>query len=313
MPRIFRIATRKSKMAMTQTERAVKLLQAAHTNARFEIVSMTSDGCYEKYKGDLSLIGGKGAFVKALELAMLANDADIAMHSMKDVPTDGDIPDGLIIPYISEREDVRDAAVCRQGESLAALKPGSKIGTSSVRRAAQLKRNMPHLEIVPLRGNADTRVGKVDSGEVDAAILAYAGLRRIGLQERVTDVFEPDLLLPAVGQGSVGLECRAEDQEVVDMLQNIAHQESFAQVTAERTMLMGLGGSCHTPIAGLCTTEDEKTLTLTGLVSSLDGLMMVRATKAGPADDPEKLGQQVAQDLLSQGAREILDACEQAA
>jgi hydroxymethylbilane synthase len=313
MSRTFRIATRKSKMAMTQTQRAMRLLQDAYKEARFEIIPMTSDGCYEKYKGDLSLIGGKGAFVKALELAMLAKDADMAMHSMKDVPTDGDIPEGLTIPYISEREDVRDAAVCRPGESLAALKPGAKIGTSSVRRAAQLRRTMPHLEIVPLRGNADTRVGKVDSGEVDAAILAYAGLRRIGLQERVTDVFEPDLLLPAVGQGSVGLECRSEDQEVVEMLQRINHQDSFKQLTAERAMLMALGGSCHTPIGGLCTLESETLLTLTGMVASLDGLTMVRATKSGPAEDPEKLGQDVAQDLLSQGAGDVLAACEQAA
>ncbi|MDD9912820.1 MAG: hydroxymethylbilane synthase [Alphaproteobacteria bacterium] len=313
MSRTFRIATRQSKMAMFQTNLAIKLLQKAAPEYTFEAVPMTSDGCYERFKGDLKTIGGKGAFVKALELAMLAREADIAMHSFKDVPTDEDLPEGLIIPCTLEREDPRDAVVCREGESLAALPNGAKIGTSSVRRASQIKQAMPHLNVVPLRGNADTRVAKVDSKEVDAAVLAYAGLCRIDLKHRVTDVFEPDIMMPAVSQGAVCLECRDNDQEALEVLSRINHQPTFTVTTAERSMLTALGGSCHTPIAGWCTYQGDTELQLTGMVASLDGNRIIRATHNGTADNPAALGEVVAQDLLTQGAREILDACEAAA
>lgn len=200
MTRTYTIATRRSKMAHAQTNRVLELLRATSPGVDFQSLDVVSDGCYERFKGDLKSIGGKGAFVKALELEMQAGHAQMAMHSLKDVPADVDLPDDMVLACTLQRDDLRDAVVCRVGESFVSLKPGSKIGTSSVRRAAQLRQCFPHLDVVPLRGNADTRVGKVDSGEIDAAVLAVAGLRRIGLESRVSEVFEPDVMLPALCQ-----------------------------------------------------------------------------------------------------------------
>ena len=306
MARTFRIATRKSKMAMAQTNRIIGLLKAVAPEHDFVAHEVVSDGCYERFKGDLQTIGGKGAFVKALEHAMLTGDADMAMHSLKDVPGDVPLPEGLCLPCVLQRDDLRDAAVCRPGESLVALKPGSKIGTSSVRRAAQLKMNFPHLEIVPLRGNADTRVAKVDSGEVDAAILALAGLRRIGLEGRVCDVFEPDVMLPAIGQGVVCVEARDDDPELLGLLAKINHPDTMACITAERAMLMKLQGNCHTPIAGYCEITGNRNLRLIALVSSLDGTEVLRARDKMTYDDAVKLGETVADELLAQGAARLL-------
>ena len=313
MSQKLRIATRKSKMAMVQTELAIKLMKAKNPDIEFEIVPIVSDGCYERFKGDLKKIGGKGAFVKALEIALLEDDADIAMHSYKDVPCDEDMLEGLIISAALERNDARDAVVCRDGESLATLKKGAKVGTSSVRRASQMKAAFPYLKIVPLRGNADTRVGKVDNKEVDAAILAYSGLKRIGLDHRVTDVFEADIMLPAVTQGIVCLQCSESNELALKATQAINHKPSFIQAEAERAMLTALGGSCHTPIAGYAHYIDDKTLELSGLVASLDGQTLLRARAQGAAVDAVKLGQQVATMLDEQGAQEILTACDAAA
>lgn len=306
MARTFRIATRKSKMAMVQTHRIINLLKAVAPEHEFVPFEVVSDGCYERFKGDLQTIGGKGAFVKALEHAMLAGDADMAMHSLKDVPGDVDLPEGLVIPCTLQREDLRDAAVCRPGESLVSLKAGSKIGTSSVRRAAQLRMNFPHLEIVPLRGNADTRVGKVDSGEVDAAILAVSGLRRIGLESRVCDVFEPDVMLPAIGQGVVCVETRADDAESLALLAKINHVDTFTCISAERALLKKLQGDCHTPIAGYCEITANRNLRLIAMVSSLDGSEVLRAREKMPFADAIALGEAVGEDLLRQGAARIL-------
>lgn len=306
MARTFKIATRKSKMAMVQTHRIIGLLKAVAPEHTFEPFEVVSDGCYERFKGDLQTIGGKGAFVKALEHAMLAGDADMAMHSLKDVPGDVDLPEGLTIPCMLQREDLRDAAVCRVGESLVSLKAGSKVGTSSVRRAAQLQMNFPHLEIVPLRGNADTRVGKVDSGEVDAAILALSGLRRIGLESRVTDVFEPDVMLPAIGQGVVCVETRSDDAESMRLLGLINHADTFTCIAAERALLMKLQGGCHTPIAGYCEITANRNLRLIAMVSSLDGATVLRARNKMPYGDAVALGETVAADLLEQGAAKLL-------
>ena len=306
MPRTFRIATRKSKMAMVQTHRIIGLLKAVAPEHDFEPFEVVSDGCYERFKGDLQTIGGKGAFVKALEHALLAGEADMAMHSLKDVPGDVDLPEGLVIPCMLAREDLRDAAVCRVGESLVSLKPGSKVGTSSVRRAAQLQMNFPHLEIVPIRGNADTRVAKVDSGEVDAAILALSGLRRIGLESRVCDVFEPDVMLPAIGQGVVCVETRSDDAESMRLLNLINHADTFACIAAERALLMKLQGGCHTPIAGYCEITANRNLRLIAMVSSLDGQTVLRARNKMPYADAVALGEAVAADLLEQGAAKLL-------
>lgn len=293
-------------MAMVQTHRIIALLKAVAPEHDFVPHEVVSDGCYERFKGDLQTIGGKGAFVKALEHAMLAGDADMAMHSLKDVPGDVDLPEGLTIPCTLQREDLRDAAVCRVGESLVSLKPGSKVGTSSVRRAAQLQMNFPHLDIVPLRGNADTRVAKVDSGEVDAAILAVSGLRRIGLDGRVSDVFEPDVMLPAIGQGVVCVETRSDDAECMRLLKLINHQDTFTCIAAERALLMKLQGGCHTPIAGYCEITANRNLRLIAMVSSLDGTNVLRAREKMPYADAIKLGEAVGDDLLAQGAAKLL-------
>lgn len=307
MARTFKIATRKSKMAMVQTQRIIGLLQAVAPEHSFEPFEVVSDGCYERFKGDLQTIGGKGAFVKALEYAMLDGQADMAMHSLKDVPGDVDLPDGLCIPCALPREDLRDAAVCRKGESLVSLKPGAKIGTSSVRRAAQLHANFPHLEIVPLRGNADTRVAKVDGGEVDAAILAVSGLKRIGLEGRISEVFEPDVMLPAIGQGVVCVETRSDDAEALALLQKINHADTFTCISAERAMLKVLQGGCYTPIAGYCEVTANRNLRLIAMVSSLDGKEVLRAREKMPYDSAIALGEAVAADLMKQGAGRLLD------
>lgn len=230
----------------------------------------------------------------------------MAMHSLKDVPGDVDLPDGLTLGAVLQREDLRDAAVCRDGESFVALKPGSKIGTSSVRRAAQLKANFPQFEVVPLRGNADTRVGKVDSGEVDAAILALSGLRRIGLEGRVCEVFEPDVMMPALGQGVVCVEANAKDAELMALLAKINHTDTFACISAERALLKVLQGSCHTPIAGYCEVTGNRNLRLIAMVSSLDGNEVLRARAKMAYADPIALGEAVAADLLKQGAARLL-------
>ena len=306
MARTFRIATRKSKMAMVQTHRIINLLKAVAPEHDFVPYEVVSDGCYERFQGDLQTIGGKGAFVKALEHALLSGEADMAMHSLKDVPGDVDLPEGLVIPCVLQRDDLRDAAVCRPGESLVSLKPGSKVGTSSVRRAAQLRMNFPHLEIVPLRGNADTRVGKVDAGEIDAAILALAGLRRIGLEARVCDVFEPDVMLPAIGQGVVCVETRADDAESLALLAKINHPDTFTCISAERAMLKKLQGDCHTPIAGYCEITANRNLRLIAMVSSLDGTEVLRARDKMPYADAIKLGERIGDSLLEQGAARLL-------
>ncbi|MFZ2620723.1 MAG: hydroxymethylbilane synthase [Alphaproteobacteria bacterium] len=313
MSHVFRIATRQSKMALFQANMVADALRALHSPHTFDLLPMTSEGCYDRFKGDLATIGGKGAFVRGLEKVMLVGDAHMAMHSLKDIPTDEELPAGLTIPCVLPRDDNRDAVVCRVGESIKTLKAGSNIGTSSVRRAAQLKRLFPQHNIVALRGNADTRVGKVDHGTVDAAILTSSGLARIGLAHRITDIFEQTEMLPAVGQGVIAVECPTNNPVVLDLLARINHQPTFTCITAERSMLTALGGSCHTPIAGWCRFVNEATLELKGLVASLDGQTMLTAQAQGPASNPAALGAQVAASLLAQGAREVLDACTAAA
>lgn len=309
MARIFRIASRRSKMALAQTNRVIATLKAAHPEHEYVIHEVVADGDYEKFKGDLKTVGGKGAFVKALEVDLLNGKADMAMHCMKDVPGDVPLPEGLCIPAMLARDDLRDAVVCRSGESFVSLKEGARIGTSSVRRGAQLRMAFPHLTIVPLRGNADTRIGKVDAGEVDACMLALAGLRRIGLESRVSEVFEPDMMLPCVGQGVVGVECREDDAEAMAILKSINHEDTFICVTAERAMLSVLQGNCHTPIGGYCQITANRNLRLIAMVSSMDGKEVVRGRAKLPFDQPEELGKAVAEELLAQGAQRLLDAC----
>lgn len=306
MPHTYHIATRRSKMALVQTQSIISALQRISPADTFLPLEVTSDGCYEKFKGDLATIGGKGAFVRSLEECMRAGHAQLAMHSLKDMPGDIPMPTGLTLAAVMPRNDMRDSAVCRVGETFVGLKPGAKVGTSSLRRAAQLRMAFPHLTIVPLRGNADTRVAKVDSGEVDAAILAYAGLTRIGLQHRVCEVFEPDMMVPAVGQGVVAVQAITTDSHLTSLLAQINHADTMACITAERAMLMRLQGSCHTPIAGYCTLTANRNLRLIAMVANPEGTTILRARHKLPYNQAEALGQHVAEDLLTQGAGALL-------
>jgi len=306
MSRVYKIITRKSKLALVQVNQVVKELQKVDPDFQYEIVEVLSDGCYDRFKGSLKELGGKGAFVRNLETALLEKEADFAVHSMKDVPTDEELPEGLCIPAMLEREDIRDVIVCRSGENFVGLKEGAVVGTSSVRRAAQIHASFPHLKVDGLRGNVDTRLKKLDSGEVDAAVLAKAGLDRLGLSDRISEVFEPDMMLPAVGQGAVGVECRADDQELMELLAQVNHKDTFTCVTAERTMCGGLGGNCSTPIAGYCQVTKGGNLRLIAHVTSLDGTQLVRSRHKMAYDEAVALGEKVANDLLNQGAKEVM-------
>lgn len=300
-------------MALAQTNAVIDALKKVAPEHTYEIVEIVSDGCYERFKGNLKELGGKGSFTRALDGAILMGDADMAMHSMKDVPTDEDLAEGLCIAAAMARGDIRDVAVCRAGESFVGLPEGSKVGTSSVRRASQLQAHFPHLDVVPLRGNADTRIGKVDSKEVDAAILAKSGLERISLEGRISEVFEPDMIMPSCSQGVVGVVCRTEDADLRGLLSQISDEDSMTCLVAERAMLEKLGGNCHTPVGGYCEVTKNRNLRLIALVASADGKTVIRGREKLTYDNPVALGHAVAQKLLEQGAREIIDACTVAA
>jgi len=253
----------------------------------------------------LSKIGGKGLFVKELETALLENEADIAVHSMKDVPMD--FPEGLGLFCICEREDPRDAFVSNTYTSLDELPPGSIVGTSSLRRQAQLLTRRPDLEIRFLRGNVNTRLAKLDAGEYDAIILAAAGLLRLGFEDRITSAISVDDSLPAGGQGAVGIECRSIDSEIHALLAPLHHQDTATRVTAERALNKHLNGGCQVPIACYAVLEGEQ-IWLRGLVGDPNGGLLLSAEARAPRSDAEALGVQVAEDLLSQGANDILKA-----
>lgn len=303
MTRIFKIGTRNSRLALAQTNQVIAALKAYDETIQTEIVEITTTG--DKFLGDLSKVGGKGVFVKEIEDALLSGKIDMAMHSMKDVPND--LPEGLIIPAMIKRDDIRDVVVCREGESFEGLKDGAKVGTSSLRRASQLRRNFPHLEIVPIRGNIDTRLRKMENGDVDAVVLAKAGLDRMGWDGRISVVFEPDMMLPAVGQGALGVECRESDDEAMAILKGANDEHTFACVTAERAMSGRLGGNCHTPIAGYCEVTKGGSLRLISHVTSQDGKTLVRSRQKMPYDDPDAIGAAAAAELLEQGAKDIID------
>jgi hydroxymethylbilane synthase len=308
--RTYRIATRRSAMALVQTRRIIALLDAeaqrTGSGDTFVLHEVVSDGCFERFQGNLRELGGKGAFVKALECELVAGNADLAMHSLKDVPGDAEMLPELCLPCMLPREDLRDAVVTRVGETFVGLKAGATIGTNSVRRAAQLRAGFPHLNVVPLRGNADTRVQRVDDGTVDAAMLALAGLRRIGLEHRVSSVLEPDVLMPAVGQGVVTVQCRQDDAAAQALLAKINHADTLTCVTAERAMLAALAGDCHSSIGGYCEVTKGGNLRLLGMVSSLDGQTVLHARGKETYGNPVALGQAVAADLLAQGAEQLL-------
>ncbi|MDO8405459.1 MAG: hydroxymethylbilane synthase [Pseudomonas sp.] len=300
--REIRIATRKSALALWQAEYVKTRLEQAHPGLLVTLVPMVSRGD-KLLDSPLSKIGGKGLFVKELETALLENEADIAVHSMKDVPMD--FPEGLGLFCICEREDPRDAFVSNTYASLDELPQGSIVGTSSLRRQAQLLTRRPDLEIRFLRGNVNTRLAKLDAGEYDAIILAAAGLIRLGFEDRITSAISVDDSLPAGGQGAVGIECRSADSVIHALLAPLHHQDTATRVTAERSLNKHLNGGCQVPIACYAVLEGEQ-IWLRGLVGDPSGGLLLNAEARAPRADAEALGVQVAEDLLSQGAADIL-------
>jgi hydroxymethylbilane synthase len=307
MSNIIRIATRKSPLAMWQAEHVSALLTKLHPGLEIQIVGMTTKGD-KILDAPLAKVGGKGLFVKELEQGMLDGEADIAVHSMKDVPVD--FPDGLHLAVIMDREDPRDAFVSNLYEDLDRLPEGACVGTSSLRRQCQLADRRPDLRIEPLRGNVNTRLAKLDAGEYDAIILAAAGLMRLGFESRIRGRIAPEDSLPAIGQGAIGIECRRADPRTNDLIGPLHHRETAERVLAERAMNARLHGGCQVPIAGHAVIEGDR-LRLKGLVGTPDGARILRAESEGPRDEPEAIGTRVADDLLAQGAGEILSALQE--
>jgi hydroxymethylbilane synthase len=304
MSREIRIATRKSALALWQAEHVKARLEQAHPGLKVSLVPMVSRGD-KLLDAPLAKIGGKGLFVKELETALLENQADIAVHSMKDVPMD--FPEGLGLYCICEREDPRDAFVSNTYASLDALPAGSVVGTSSLRRQAQLLARRPDLKIQFLRGNVNTRLAKLDAGDYDAIILAAAGLIRLGFESRIRASISAEDSLPAGGQGAVGIECRSADSEIHALLAPLHHRDTALRVTAERALNKHLNGGCQVPIACYAVLEGEQ-LWLRGLVGQPDGSRLLRAEQRAGSADAEQLGVQVAEALLAQGAAAILQA-----
>ena len=302
--REIRIATRKSALALWQAEFVKAELEAAHPHLTVTLVPMVSRGD-QLLDSPLSKIGGKGLFVKELETALLNKEADIAVHSMKDVPME--FPEGLGLYCVCEREDPRDAFVSNTYASLAELPQGSIVGTSSLRRQAQLLAQRPDLQINFLRGNVNTRLAKLDAGEYDAIILAAAGLLRLGFADRIRSSLDVSSSLPAGGQGAVGIECRSDDAAIHALLKPLHHADTAVRVTAERALNKHLNGGCQVPIACYAVLEDEQ-LWLRGFVGQPDASVLLRAEQRAHRDNAEALGIAVAEDLLAQGAGDILAA-----
>jgi hydroxymethylbilane synthase len=298
------IASRESALAMWQAEHIRDRLRALYPQTEVSILGMTTQGD-QILDVTLSKIGGKGLFVKELETALEDGRADLAVHSLKDVPMH--LPEGFVLAAIGEREDPHDAFVSNQYSGLAELPAGSVVGTSSLRRESQLRARFPHLKIEPLRGNVQTRLRKLDEGQYAAIILAAAGLKRLGLGERIRGIISSEDSLPAVGQGALGIECRGDRADVIAALQPLQHPETAACVLAERAMSRKLAGSCQVPLGGFAEVQGGR-LRMRGFVASPDGTRMLRAEDTGDINDPEALGNRIADALLAQGAGEILAA-----
>lgn len=302
MSDLLRIATRSSPLALWQAGYVRERLQTLHEGLRVELVPIRTQGD-RILDTPLAKIGGKGLFVKELEQAMMAGDADIAVHSMKDVPMT--LPEGFDLPVICEREDPRDAFVSNRYDSLDALPQGARVGTSSLRRSAQLRARRPDLDVISLRGNVQTRLGRLDAGEFDAILLAVAGLERLGLTDRIRERIAPEISLPAVGQGAIGIECRADDDATRALLAPLNHRDTWDVVITERAMNRRLEGGCQVPIAGYAELQGDNVM-LRGLVASEDGRTVLRAEGIAPRGDGARLGRDLAERLLADGADAIL-------
>lgn len=301
--KLIKIATRKSKLALWQAEHVRDLLQHFHPDLQIELLAMSTQGD-RVLDSPLAKIGGKGLFVKELEQCMLRGEADIAVHSMKDVPVD--LPDGLHISTILTREDPRDAFVSNKFNSIDDLPIKARVGTSSMRRRCQLAKMRPDLDILDLRGNVNTRLAKLDAENYDAIILASAGLIRLEFESRIRNYLELDIMLPAIGQGAIGIECRNGDQSIQDLLSPLDDQKTRIQIEAERALNQRLQGGCQVPIGGHAILE-EGVIVLRGLVGNPDGSEIIHGVISGRPKDAKELGVTLADDLLSRGAAEILD------
>jgi hydroxymethylbilane synthase len=304
--RTIRIGSRKSQLALVQTNWVLAEMQKAHRDRNFEVKTMSTQG--DKILDvALAKIGDKGLFTKELETAMLNREVDFAVHSLKDLPTN--LPEGLMLGAISEREDPADALVVHakyQDRQLETLPEGAVIGTSSLRRLAQLRHHYPHLAFKDIRGNLNTRLAKLDEGEYDGIILAVAGLQRLGMGDRIHQIIDADISLHAVGQGALGIECRSNDDEVLELFSPLIHYPTTQRCLAERAFLRSLEGGCQVPI-GVNSVIENDTLTLKGIVASVDGVTMIRGEASGDIVQPEAIGLDLAQQLKDQGAQAILD------
>jgi hydroxymethylbilane synthase len=299
----LRIATRKSQLAMWQAEHVAALLRRAHTGLEVELVPMLTQGDRIQDRS-LAAIGGKGLFIKELEVALEEGRADIAVHSMKDLPSE--LPAGLTIAAVLERADPRDALLSKAAARLEDLPRGARLGTSSLRRQAQIMAARPDLRIEPLRGNVDTRLRRLDEGAMDAIVLACAGLMRLGLESRITARLDPAISLPAVAQGVIGIECRGADTRTLALLRMLEHGDTRIAMDAERAFAHRLGGSCQSPIAAHARLDGGR-LILDGLVAEPDGSRLLRDSLAGSVDAPAALGHQLAERILAAGARSLLE------
>ena len=304
----IKIGTRGSKLALWQATWVKSVLEKQHPELTVDIVVI-------KTKGDkildvpLAKIGGKGLFVKEIEDALLRGDIDIAVHSMKDMPAD--LPEGLCIGPIPRREVPGDVLISRKGKNLTDLKPGQRIGTSSLRRAAQILHARPDLKIVPLRGNLETRLKKLEEGQMDAIVLAAAGVKRLGLEHRITEYLDPSMMLPAVGQGALCIELRKNDRDTGQAIDHLDHGPTRTAVLGERAFLNRLEGGCQVPIAALGEVLKDQ-FTLTGLVADVDGGIVIKETLSGPAHECQAIGTALADRLVDRGARDILNKLKEA-
>ena len=298
----LKIATRKSPLALWQAEHVKKRLQETHADLTVELVSMTTEG--DRFlDAPLVAVGGKGLFIKELETALLEGRADIAVHSMKDVTID--LPEELALPVIMEREDTRDVFISNNYEKIEDLPADAILGTSSLRRQSQVKALYPEIELKDLRGNVGTRLGKLDNGEYDGILLAAAGILRLGMPERITQFLPHSLLLPAIGQGAIGIECRAGDAVVEKLISPLNHEATSLCVQTERAFSRRLFGGCQLPIAGQATVEDNE-VTLNGLIARVDGSDVVQSEQKGSIDDIDSIGITLAEILLERGGDKIL-------
>lgn len=300
----IRIATRQSALALWQANHIKQQLINVYPSLKIELIGITTSGD-KNLTSSLNTIGGKGLFVKELEQALLENKADIAVHSMKDVPMD--FPEGLGIVTITKREDPRDVLVSKKFASLADLPKGASIGTSSLRRLCQLHALRPDLNIQSLRGNVDTRLKRSEEGLFDAIVLAAAGLKRLGFENRVTEYLSPPQFLPAAGQGALGIEYRSADNEIRQLIKILDHPETHLCVNAERAMIKFLEGGCQVPLAAYAQMENQQ-IRLQGLVGSLDGQTILRTEVISSAENPAEIGIQAAKELVKQGANKILSS-----